>query len=390
MSQSDTNTKGRLANKIALVTGAAGNLGSEICRAFAREGAFVIMTGRTADRIEAARTALIEETGVAAERISTAVLDGADPDSVRAAVAKIKTDFGRIDILINNAGSAGPKQPLYNVPLSREEMTEQGEVEDVRDAMVNILGVTWNLARIVSPIMPVGGSMVNISTIFSHTRYYGRTAYVVPKAALNSLSSQLAEELGPRSIRVNTVFPGPIESDRIRTVFAAMDKVQNQPENTTADYFTGRMALARAIGGKTDGKPLPMPKDIAATCLFFASDESSGITAEEVDVTHGLSANRDSSSTYMTRPSMRSLDGAGLNIFIAAGEEWDDAVEAAKTLVKSGSRVRLGLSRSADVAQATARFTAQGFGDELTVARFNRKEPASMEAELASFAEDAG
>lgn len=390
MSKSADTSKGRLANKIALVTGAAGNLGSEVCRAFAREGAFVIMTGRTAERIEAARAQLIEDTGVAAERISTAVLDGADPDSVRAAVARIKSDFGRIDVLINNAGSAGPKQPLYNVPLSREEMTELGETEDVRDAMVNILGVTWNLARIVSPIMPVGGSMVNISTIFSHTRYYGRTAYVVPKAALNSLSSQLAEELGPRSIRVNTVFPGPIESDRIRTVFAAMDKVQNQPENTTADYFTGRMALARSVGGKTDGKPLPMPKDIAATCLFFASDESSGITAEEIDVTHGLSANRDSSSTYMTRPSMRSLDGAGLNIFIAAGEEWDDALESAKTLVKSGSRVRLGLARSADVAQATARLSAQGFGDELTVARFSRKDAASMEEALASFATEAG
>ena len=114
MSQSDTNTKGRLANKIALVTGAAGNLGSEICRAFAREGAVVIMTGRTAERSEAARDQLIEVTGAPAERISTAVLDGADPDSVRAAVAKLKTEFGRIDILINNAGSAGPKQPLYN------------------------------------------------------------------------------------------------------------------------------------------------------------------------------------------------------------------------------------------------------------------------------------
>lgn len=389
MSQSDNSGKGRLANKIALVTGAAGNLGSEICRAFAKEGAFVIMTGRTADRIEAARGQLIEDTGAAPERISTAVLDGADPDSVRAAVAKIKTEFGRIDILINNAGSAGPKQPLYNVPLNREEMTELGEAEDTRDAIVNILGVTWNLARIVSPIMPVGGSMVNISTIFSHTRYYGRTAYVVPKAALNSLSKQLAQELGPRSIRVNNVFPGPIESDRIRTVFAAMDKVQKQPENTTADYFTGRMALSRAVDGKTQGKPLPMPKDIAATCLFFASDESSGITAEEVDVTHGLSANRDSSSTYMTRPSMRSLDGAGLNIFIAAGEEWDDALESAKVLVNSGSRVRLGLARAADVAQATARLSAQGFGEELSVTRFNRKEAASMEQELFAFAEDA-
>ncbi|MEM1134025.1 MAG: SDR family oxidoreductase [Pseudomonadota bacterium] len=386
----DNTSKGRLANKVALVTGAAGNLGSEICRAFAREGAFVIMTGRTQERIAAARDALIADTGAPPERISTAVLDGGDPDSIRAAMAKLKTDFGRIDILINNAGSAGPKQPLHNVPLSREEMTELSEGETVRDAMLNILGVTWNLARIVSPMMPVGGSMVNISTIFSHTRYYGRTAYVVPKAALNALSKQLADELGPRSIRVNTVFPGPIESDRIRTVFAAMDKVQNQPENTTADYFTGRMALKRFIKDKADGKPLPMPKDIAGACLFLASDESAAISGEEIDVTHGLSAKRKSSSTYMTRPSMRSLDGAGLNIFIAAGEEWDDALESAKILVQSGSRVRLGLARNADVAQATARLSAQGFGDELTVARFNRSEPDAMEDALANFASDAG
>ncbi|MEM6476492.1 MAG: SDR family oxidoreductase, partial [Pseudomonadota bacterium] len=323
MSNSGTEIKGRLEGKVALITGAAGNLGTEISRAFAREGAFVIMTGRTDERIKAAREALIEETGVSPSRIDTAVMDGGDPDSIRAAMAKLRTDYGRIDILINNAGSAGPKQPLHNVPLSAAEMEACGDTETVRDAMLNILGVTWNMARIVAPMMPVGGSMVNISTIFSHTRYYGRTAYVVPKAALNSLSNQLAGELGPRGIRVNTVFPGPIESGRIRTVFAAMDAVQGQPENTTADYFAGRMALARPVDGKIAGKPLPNPQDIAGTCLFLASDEAAGVAGEEIDVTHGLSASRTSASTYLTRPSLRSLDGAGLNIFIASGENWE-------------------------------------------------------------------
>ena len=385
-----TTSKGRLANKVALVTGAAGNLGSEICRAFAREGAFVVMTGRTEERVKAAREALIAETGVAPERVDTAVLDGGDPDSIRAAMARLRADYGRIDILINNAGSAGPKQPLYAVPLSPEETAACGDAESVQDAMRNILGVTWNMARIVAPLMPVGGAMVNISTVFSHTRYYGRTAYVVPKAALNALSRQLVGELGPRGIRVNTVFPGPIESERIRTVFAAMDAVQGQPENTTADYFTGRMALNRPVKGKLDGKRLPMPGDIAATCLFLASDEAAGIAGEEIDVTHGLTVGRTSASTYMTRPSMRSLDGAGLNIFVASGESWDDALEAAQTLERSGARVRLGLSRNADVAQARARLKAQGVGDALSVARFNRNEPDAMEAALADFASDVG
>ncbi|NQZ46563.1 MAG: SDR family oxidoreductase [Erythrobacter sp.] len=379
---------GRLEGKVALITGAAGNLGSEIARAFAREGAFVVMTGRTQSRIAMARQKLIDETGVASRRVDTAVLDGSDPDSIRAAMAKLRSEYGRIDILINNAGSAGPKQPLHNVPLSQTEMEACGESETVRDAMMNILGVSWNMARIVAPMMPVGSTMVNISTIFSHTRYYGRTAYVVPKAALNSLSSQLAAELGPRGIRVNNVFPGPIESDRIRTVFAAMDEVQNQPKDTTANYFTGRMALTRPEEGKIDGKPLPKPGDIANTCLFLASDESAGITGEEIDVTHGLSVNRDSSSTYMTRPSMRSLDGAGLNIFIASGENWDEALDAASPLVGSGARVRLGLARNADVAQARARLKAQGLGDELTVTRFNRTEPGAMEKALKEFSEE--
>ncbi|MEO1220567.1 MAG: SDR family oxidoreductase [Pseudomonadota bacterium] len=394
MSTTATRTKtaqakaGRLEGKVALITGAAGNLGSEIARHFAREGAFVVMAGRTEARISKARDKLIEDTGAPSERVDTAVLDGGNPDSIRAAVAKLRAEYGRIDILINNAGSAGPKQPLHNVPLSQAEMDACGETETVRDAMLNILGVTWNLARICAPLMPVGGAMVNISTIFSHTRYYGRTAYVVPKAALNSLSNQLASELGPRGIRVNTVFPGPIESDRIRTVFAAMDEVQGQPENTTADYFTGRMALTRPEKGKIDGKPLPNPGDIAGTCLFLASDESAGITGEEIDVTHGLSAQRNSASTYMTRPSMRSLDGAGLNIFIASGENWDEAMDAASPLVGSGARVCIGLARNADVAQARARLAAQGVGDELTVTRFNRQEPDAMEKALKEFSDE--
>ncbi|MEE4289476.1 MAG: SDR family oxidoreductase [Erythrobacter sp.] len=390
MSTTQAASKGRLAGKVALITGAAGNLGSEIARRFALEGAFVVMTGRTEARIKAARDALVEETGVAPERIDTAVLDGGDPDSIRAAMAKLRSDYGRIDILINNAGSAGPKQPLHNIPFSAEEREACGDTETTRDAMLNILGVTWNMARIAAPLMPVGGSMVNISTVFSHTRYYGRTAYVVPKAALNALSARLVQELGPRGIRVNTVFPGPIESDRIRTVFAAMDKVQGQPENTTAEYYTSRMALARPVKGKLDGKPLPVPGDIAEACLFLASDEASGIAGVELDVTHGLRMNRDASSTYMARPSMRSLDGAELKVFVVAGENWEEALEIGRVLIGSGAKVRLGLARNADVAQARARLGALDLGEALSVARFNRSEPEAMEQALDDFEADAG
>ncbi len=377
--------KGRLAGKVVVVTGAAGNLGSRISRSFIREGAFLVMTGRTRERIEAARQSLIDDTGAPADRVVTGILDGGDPESVRQAMAQVKGLFGRVDVLVNNAGSAGPKQPLDNVPFTNEEMEACAESETVGDAMRNILGVTWNLARVVAPFMPVGASMVNISTIFSHTRYYGRTAYVVPKAALNALSRQLALELGPRGIRVNTIFPGPIESERIRTVFAAMDKVQGNREGETADYFMGRMSLERSMEGAWKSKVLPTPEDVAHACLFLASRESAALNGVEIDVTHGMSVQKESRSTYMARPSMRSLDGAGLNVLILAGEQWEDALEVARIQINCGANVLLGMTRQADVAQAQARTLAQGISDGLTIARFNRLEPDNMEARLAAY-----
>ncbi|MEO1046530.1 MAG: SDR family NAD(P)-dependent oxidoreductase [Pseudomonadota bacterium] len=383
---------GRLQGKVALITGAAGNLGSYIVRHYAREGATVIMTGRTKERIEAARQAVIDELQLAEERVSTVVLDGADPASVRAGLAEVANSHKTIDILVNNAGSAGPKQTLENVPLTADELKAlqdagHGDSETVGDAMRNILGVTWNLARAAVPLMGTGSTMVNVSTIFSHTRYYGRTAYVVPKAALNSLSAQLADELGPRGIRVNTIFPGPIESDRIRTVFAAMDSIQGNKEGATADHFMGRMSLERSVDGGKKGKTLPTPTDIAQTCVFLGSDESAAFNGQEFDVTHGMAVDKHSQSTYLARPSMRSLDGTGLSVLIAAGEQWEDALEIAKIQTACGAEVLLGLRRQADVAQAEARVKAQGAGEGLTIMRFNRTDPEGMEAAMEEFSQ---
>jgi malonyl-CoA reductase/3-hydroxypropionate dehydrogenase (NADP+) len=382
---------GRLAGKVAVVTGAAGNLGTEIVRHYLREGATVVMTGRTPDRTESARQALLTETGSPEDRLSTATLDGADPQSVRDGIADIVSRFGRIDILVNNAGSAGPKQLLEDVPLSNADLFAQQKAgstdsETVADAIRNILGVTWNVARAAAAHMPPGSAMINVSTIFSRTPYYGRTAYVVPKAAVNALSRELSLELGPRGIRVNLLFPGPIESARIRGVFAAMDRLKGEPADSTANLYMGMMSLNRAEGSGAPQRMLPKPSDIATTCVFLGSDESAAFNGHDFEVTHGMTVRKEERSAYLSRPTMRSMDGTGLAVLIAGGEQWEDALEIARVQVAAGAEVLLGLSRQADVALTQARLKAEG-AERIHVARFNRSDPAGMEKSLEGFTE---
>ena len=321
---------GRLTGKVALVTGAAGNLGGEIVRHFLREGATVVLTGRERTRVEAARVAAIAATGVTDECASVVTLDGADAGSVRVAIAEAIEMHGRLDIVVNNAGSAGPRQPLRTVPLTREELEASRaagstDSETVGDAMRSILGVAWHVANAAAKVMQPGGSIINISTIFSRTEYYARSPYVVPKAALNALSRQLSFELGERGIRVNTLYPGPIRSERIQAVFATMDTMRGDAPGTTATNFTGLMSLKRAGQDPAAGRTFPTPTDVANTCVFLGSDESAAFNGHDFEVTHGMWVRKESRSEFVSRPTMRTVDGSGLSVLVACGDQLEAA-----------------------------------------------------------------
>lgn len=374
---------GRLAGKVALVTGAAGNLGGAIVRRFLAEGATVVFSGRSLDRLEAARREALSDAGAPDERASSIVMDGGAPDQVRAGLAELHERHGRLDIIVNNAGSAGPKQSLENLPFTEEEMKICGDAETVADAMRNILGVTWNMVRAATPLLNPGASIINVSTVFSRTKYFGRTAYVVPKAALNALSEEFAEELGAKGIRVNTVFPGPIESDRIRNAFAAMDKLRNEPQGTTASEFTDIMSLARPQPGRAPEKTLPTPPDIANACVFLASDESLALNGHEFEVTHGMQVPRQSQSTSIARPSLRVVDAGGMTVFIAAGNQVEDALAIARIQSEIGADVILGFTLEGDVQQARSQMTDADIDARITVARCDRNNPEETEAVLA-------
>jgi malonyl-CoA reductase / 3-hydroxypropionate dehydrogenase (NADP+) len=379
---------GRLAGKVALVTGAAGNLGGHIVRHFLTEGATVVLTGRERTRIEAARAAAIDATGVRDDRASVVTLDGADPASVRAAMADAIQMHGRLDIVVNNAGSAGPRQPLRRVPLTRDELTAlqadgSTDSETVGDAMRSILGVAWHVANAAARVMQPGGSIINISTIFSRTEYYARSPYVVPKAALNALSKQLSFELGARGIRVNTVYPGPIRSERIQSVFATMDRMRGDEPGATAVTFTGLMSLKRAGETAAAGFTFPTPADVANTCLFLGSDESAAFNGHDFEVTHGMWVRKESRSEFVSRPTMRTVDGSGLSVLVACGDQLADGLAVARIQSEVGAAVLLGVPSDDDARSVQAMLTGSTLDARIRVTRFDRSAPVTMERALA-------
>ena len=381
---------GRLEGKIALITGAAGNIGVEICRRYLAEGATVLMAGRTAAKLQEARRQLLAATGAGADRAIVVAFDAARPAETRQAVAQVMADLGRLDIIVNNAGSAGPRQPLADLPLSAAELATarragSTDTETVGDGARNTLGVSWNVVRAAAPYLGPGASVVNVSTIFSRTQYYGRAAYVTPKAALNAFSRQLATQLGPTGVRVNTVFPGPIESERIRSVFATMDKLRHAADGSTARDFMDMMTLARAGDGRPLERTFPTVGDVAATIVFLGSDESAAINGHNFEVTHGMTVRQESRSTWISRPALRTVDAAGASVLVAAGEQVLDAVAVARTQARCGADVLLGLADPAAVDAATELLDQTGVDQRIHPVVFDRRRPEALDSVLAAF-----
>jgi malonyl-CoA reductase / 3-hydroxypropionate dehydrogenase (NADP+) len=378
---------GRLAGKVALITGAAGNIGETICARYLIEGATVLMVGRDRGKLEECRTRLLTRTKAPAAAAIVLPFDAADPGQVRLGIETALARVPRIDIVVNNAGSAGPKQPLQELPFTTDELAAlraagSTDTETVRAAAGNLLGLSWNVVRAVAPHLAPGASVINVSTIFSRTQYYGRAAYVVPKAALNAFSRQLALQLGARGVRVNTVFPGPIESERIRNVFAAMDGLRQAEPGTTAEEMTGMMTLARPGEPGGTGKVLPTVDDVANTIVFLGSDESGAFNGQGFEVTQGMTVRFESRSTFVSRPELRTVDGSGVTLLVAAGDQVADALTVARVQAGCGAQVLLGLGSEEGVEAAIAALDLHERDARITPVLFDRTRPDTLTAVL--------
>ncbi len=389
-------TKGRLSGKVALITGGAGNIGEVITRRYLEEGATVIITGRNKDKLNKFAELLKHEMELPEDRILTAQIDGSKIYEARLMLKMMAQQVGQFDVLVNNAGSAGAKQPLQKIPFSHDDLSDLkkqgfGDTETLSDAFGNLLGISWNFIRAAFPHLAPGASVINVSTIFSRTNYYGRIPYVVPKAALNSLSVQLARELGrsEKGIRLNTVYPGPIDSERIRTVFKAMDGLKGQEEGTTAQGFFDIMRLKRPDAEGNFVAGFPKKEDVANTIVFLGSNESAAFSGQVFEVTNGMAVPAESKSSFVSRPGLRIVDAEGKVVLVAAGEQVEDAVHFARIQARCGANVVLGFHRAEVIDQARNLLTEKEL-KKIHIFRMDPAQPDTVNGRLQDIAQKYG
>ena len=253
---------GRLAGKVALVTGAASGLGAETARRLAREGAAVMLSDVRVGDAEAVTAEIIAAGGLAA----FIAHDVTSEDDWSAAVTATTTIHGRLDILVNNAGIVGNQLDLMTHSLADWR----------RILAVNLDGVFLGM-RAVGPVMAGqgGGSIVNLSSIMGKVAMPNVTAYAASKGGVLMLTKAAAVEWAPLGIRVNSVHPGFIDTPMVANALHAAENGNEMRSAIIAAHPLGRLG---------------MPREIADAVVFLASDEASFMTGAELVVDGGYTA----------------------------------------------------------------------------------------------------
>lgn len=247
---------GKLKGRKALITGADSGIGRATAIAFAREGADIVMNYLPQEEADAQEViALIEETGC---KVVTHPGDLSDEDFCKELVEVAQQELDGIDILANIAG----KQ------VTTEAITELTTEQFDQTFRVNIYAMFW-LCKFALPYMPGGGSIINTASIQAYQPSPNLLDYASTKGTIVTFTKALAKQVAGKGIRVNAVAPGPIWTPLLPS--------QGQPPEKLAEF--GKNSVF--------GRP-GQPAEVAPAYVFFASQESSYITAEVLGVTGGV------------------------------------------------------------------------------------------------------
>jgi NAD(P)-dependent dehydrogenase (short-subunit alcohol dehydrogenase family) len=249
----------RLQEKVALITGGESGIGLATARLFIAEGARVHLVGIDEPKLASAA----EELG--SDHALASVADVTDEDAVKRAVAEGSDRFGRLDVVVSNAGISGEVSDIADYPSDAFGRT----------LAVHILGA-FHILKHTIPRISDGGSIIITSSVVGLIGFGGISGYVAAKHGQVGLMRAAAKELAPRGIRVNTMHPGPTSTafqDDIEM------RVTGKSQEEAAKVFDGLLPLGRHT----------TPEEIAHGMLYLASDESAMVTSHTFSIDAGLS-----------------------------------------------------------------------------------------------------
>jgi 3-oxoacyl-[acyl-carrier protein] reductase len=248
---------GKLKNKIAVVTGASKGIGAGIAKSLAAEGASVVVNYASskdgADRVVKEITAGVGKAGAVQGDVSKAA-------DVARLFAETKKTFGKLDVLVNNAG-------VYAFS-TLDQITED---HFHRHFNTNVLGLLLSTQEAAKLFPPEGGSIINIGSVVTRLAPPASAVYTATKSAVEAVTHVLAKELGPKKIRVNSINPGVIETEGVQT----------------AGFLGGdfeKQAVAQTPLGR-----IGRPDDIGPIAVFLASADSGWLTGQTLLASGGMS-----------------------------------------------------------------------------------------------------
>ncbi|KAF0095096.1 MAG: 3-oxoacyl-acyl-carrier protein reductase [Puniceicoccaceae bacterium 5H] len=245
----------KLENKVAVVTGASKGIGAAIARALAAEGASVVVN-YAADQAGADK--VVQEIEAQGSRAVAIQADLAQPAEVERLFREAHAAFGRLDVLVNNAGIF-QFEPLEAVTPDHFH----------RQFDLNVLGLLLSTKEAVRYIGEQGGSVINVSSVSATYAGAGSSVYSATKGAVNTLTLALSQELGPRKIRVNSLSPGMVETEGYHAA-----GIHDSP-------------MRQQIAAETPLGRIGVPGDIAPVAAFLASDDAGWVSGQIIAVAGG-------------------------------------------------------------------------------------------------------
>lgn len=237
-----------IQNKIVVITGASSGLGAETARHLAAKGAIVVLGARRSDRIDA----LAAELVAAGHKAKSVVTDVTDRGQVKNLVDTAVNEFGRVDVVLNNAGL----MPL--APLERLKIDEWDRMIDV-----NIKGVLYGIAAAL-PHMQArkSGHIINVSSVYGHVVDPGATVYCATKHAVRAISEGLRKEAKPYNIRTTTISPGAVSTELLEHIS------EKDIQQGTKD-FVGKIAIGPGTFARAVAFAISEPDDVDINEILF-------------------------------------------------------------------------------------------------------------------------